>query len=147
MKVAVSSTGKSIDSFVDPRFGRCHYLLIVDPETMAVETLSNASVDAGHGAGIGTAQAVASTGAKVVLTGNVGPNAHAALKAVGITVYTGVGGTVAEAIERLKRGELHETLQPTVGGHHGMRRGMGGGRSRGMGRGGWSRETSPQGEM
>lgn len=30
MKVAVSSTGKNLRSQIDPRFGRCEYLIIVD---------------------------------------------------------------------------------------------------------------------
>ena len=34
MKIAISSTGKDLDCQIDPRFGRCQYFIIVDPETM-----------------------------------------------------------------------------------------------------------------
>jgi predicted Fe-Mo cluster-binding NifX family protein len=130
MKVAVSSFGNSLDDQIDPRFGRCQVILIVDTETMEARPLGNVSVGAAHGAGIGTAQTVASEGVKAVITGNVGPNAYTALKAAGITVYTGVNGTVRDTVEKFKRGELGETGQPTVGGHHGL-----GGRGSGRGRG------------
>jgi predicted Fe-Mo cluster-binding NifX family protein len=34
MKIAVSSTGQTLESAVEARFGRCPYFLIVDPATM-----------------------------------------------------------------------------------------------------------------
>ena len=130
MKVAVSTSGQDLSGMVDPRFGRCPYFLIVDTETMAVETVPNGAVGTAHGAGIQAAQLVASKGVKAVLTGNVGPNAYSALSASGITVLTGVSGTVTEAVERFKRGELSTTSSPTVGGHFGTG-GRGGGRGGG----------------
>ena len=130
MKVAISTSGQDLSGMVDPRFGRCPYFLIVDTETMAVETVLNGAVGTAHGAGIQAAQLVASKGVKAVLTGNVGPNAYSALSASGITVLTGVSGNVAEVVERFKRGELSTTSSPTVGGHFGT-----GGRSGGRGGG------------
>ena len=130
MKVAVSTSGQDLSGMVEPRFGRCQYFLIVDTETMAVETVLNGAVGTAHGAGIQAAQLVASKGVKAVLTGNVGPNAYSALSASGITVLTGVSGNVAEVVERFKRGELSTTSSPTVGGHFGT-----GGRSGGRGGG------------
>jgi len=130
MKVAVSSTGNSLDSSVDPRFGRCPVILIVDTETLKVEALSNTSIELAHGAGIGAAQAVASKGINAVITGSVGPNAYSALNAAGIKVYTGFNGTVRDAVERLRKGELSDTTGPTVGGHHGQGGSRGGGRGR-----------------
>jgi predicted Fe-Mo cluster-binding NifX family protein len=130
MKVAVSSTGNSLDSQVDPRFGRCQVILVVDTETLKVEALSNTSVGVAHGAGVGAAQVVASKGINAVITGSVGPNAYSALNAAGVKIYTGVNGTVRDAVERLRKGDLIEIAGPTVGGHHGMGglRGGGGGR-------------------
>jgi predicted Fe-Mo cluster-binding NifX family protein len=133
MKIAVSSMSTSLDGQVDPRFGRCPIILVVDTETLAVEALSNTSVEAAHGAGIGAAQMIASKGVKALLTGSVGPNAYSALTAAGIKVCTGVSGTVRDAVDKYKRGDLPQTSEPTVGGHHGM--GEGGGRGGGQGRG------------
>jgi len=128
MKVAVSSTGDSIDSPVDPRFGRCNIFLIVDTEKMSVESIENSSVFSAHGAGIGAAQKVASLGVKAVITGNVGPNAQMALSGAGVEIYMVSPVSVREAIELFKKGELTKVSSPTVGGHFGQGRGTGRGR-------------------
>jgi predicted Fe-Mo cluster-binding NifX family protein len=131
MKVAVSSTGGSLESAVDPRFGRCSVFLIVDTDTMKYQAVPNSSIGAAHGAGIGAAQVVAQMGVEAVLTGHVGPNAHMALSQAGIRVYTGAAGTVEAAVNQFKSGALREAASPTVGGHFGQ----GGGRGMRQGRG------------
>jgi predicted Fe-Mo cluster-binding NifX family protein len=131
MKVAVSATSGSMDAQIDPRFGRCQYFVIVDIETMNFTAIPNTSQNSSSGAGIQAAQVVANQSAKVVLTGNVGPNAFQALSAAGVTIITGVLGTVRDAIEKFKSGQLQKVTAPTTP----MGSGMGGGRGRGGGRG------------
>ena len=104
---------------------------MVDTETLNVEALSNTSIGVAHGAGVGAAQVVASKGIKAVITGSVGPNAFSALNAASVKIYTEVNGTVRDAVERLRKGDLIEIAGPTVGGHHGMGGLRGGGRGRG----------------
>jgi len=128
MKVCVSSVQPSLDSQIDPRFGRCPYFVIVDPETMQFEAIPNVSSGAIGGAGIQAAQTIASKRVKVLITGSIGPNAFQALSAAGIKTMTGTFGTVREVVEKYKRGELKGTDAPTVGGHFGV--GMGRGRGR-----------------
>jgi predicted Fe-Mo cluster-binding NifX family protein len=135
MKICVSAASNRIDSPIDPRFGRCPYLLIVDSETMQFEIIQNLASGATGGAGIQAAQTIARTGVKVLITGNIGPNAFQALSAAGIKIVTGASGTVREAVEKYKRGELSETGAPTVRGHFGK----GSGRGRGRGRADLSR--------
>ena len=125
MKICVSATANSLDAPVDPRFGRCPYFLIVDSDTMQFEVVPNVASGAMGGAGIQAAQTIASKGVKVLITGNVGPNAFQALSAAGIKIVIGAYGTVREAVEKYKRGELKETGSPTVGGHFGMGAGRG----------------------
>ena len=104
--------------------------LIVDTDTMNFEAISNESSMASGGAGIKAAQTVAKAGAKVVLTGNVGPNAFQTLSAAGILVFTEVDGTIKEVVERFKKGKLKETTASSVGSHFGMKAA-----GRGFGRG------------
>lgn len=171
MKVGVSSTGPSLDSQVDPRFGRCDYFILVETETMDFEAVENPSVMAMGGAGIQSAQLLANKGAEVILTGNCGPNAFQTFSAAGVKIIVGVVGTVKDAVERLKRGELQPTAQPNVASHFGTGPGMpqapgmgggpgmmpgpgggfgmGGGRGMGRGRGrgmmgGFGAGTAPQ---
>ena len=126
--MAVSTTGNNLDSAIDPRFGRCAYFLVVDTENMSFEAFSNESNALGGGAGIQSAQFVSSKGAQVLITGNCGPNAVQALSAAGVKVILGQSGTVREATERFKRGELTAASEANVGTHSGMGGGRGAGR-------------------
>ncbi len=119
MKIAVTSVGTEMDSQVDPRFGRAAYFAIVDTETMAFEAVENTNVSAAGGAGINSAKVVIDAGAEAVLTGNCGPNAERTLRAGNIKLYTGVTGTVAEAVEGFKAGRWQEAAGPNVGSHFG----------------------------
>jgi predicted Fe-Mo cluster-binding NifX family protein len=125
MKICVSSTSDGLDANVDARFGRCPYFVVVDSETMEFNTFENDSSSSAHGAGIQAAQTVANMGAKVVLTGNVGPKAFSVLSAAGIKVVTGVSGSIREVVTKYNNGELKETNNPNVGGHFGMGKGAG----------------------
>ncbi len=120
MKIVISSTGSTLESEIDPRFGRCSTFLLVDTETMEKEVIQNTSESSAHGAGIGAAQTVARLGAKAVITGHVGPNAHMALSGAGVDIYTIAHGTVKDGIEKLMKGKLVKTGSPTVGGHFGQ---------------------------
>lgn len=118
MRVAVTAKEASVDSQVDPRFGRARYILAIDVETGETEASDNdVNLNALQGAGIQTAQNVASLNVEAVLTGHLGPNAFRALSAAGIKAYTGLTGTVAEAVERLKSGELTPVQSADVEGH------------------------------
>ena len=125
MKICVSASSGSLDANVDSRFGRCPYFVIVDSETMEFSAILNDSTNGAHGAGIQAAQTVVNMGAKVVITGNVGPNAFSVLSAAGIKLVTGVSGSIRDAVEKYKSGQLQETGNPTVGGHFGMGKGQG----------------------
>ncbi|MGD6853025.1 MAG: NifB/NifX family molybdenum-iron cluster-binding protein [Candidatus Bathyarchaeia archaeon] len=131
MKICVSATGNNLEAALDPRFGRCLYLVIVDSETMQFEAIPNMAAGSTGGAGIQAAQTIANKGVKVVITGNIGPNAFGALSAAGIEIVTGASGPIKEVIEKYKKGEFQKTGLPTVGEHSGMGgmgRGRGGGR-------------------
>ncbi|OQX64133.1 MAG: dinitrogenase iron-molybdenum cofactor biosynthesis protein [Desulfococcus sp. 4484_241] len=139
MKVAVSSTGTDLDAQVDPRFGRCAFFMIVNTDDMSFEAIPNGGGSLSGGAGVQAASIVSSAGASAVLTGNCGPKALQGLTAAGIKVYTGLSGTVKDAVEQYKKGALKETTDATVAekaGLGGGGRGMGGGGGRGMGGGG-----------
>lgn len=120
MKIAITSTGKTLDSKVDPRFGRAAYFAIIDTETMDFSAIENESAAAAGGAGISSAKVVIDAGAEVVLTGNCGPNAERTLSAANVKLYIGATGTVAEAVELFKSGKLTEAAGPNVQPRFGM---------------------------
>ena len=136
MKVAVSSSGTNLDSQIDPRFGRCAYFVIVNTDDMSFEAFDNEGIALGGGAGIQSSQFVASKGVGAIITGNVGPNAVQTLYAAGVEIFMGQTGSVREAVERYRRGDIKPEGSPNVTDHYGMGGGTSGiGRSMGMGRG------------
>ena len=138
-KICVTSSGPTLDSLVDPRFGRCAYFIIADPETFDFEAVSNEAAMASGGAGIRAAQTVVSKSVDAVLTGSVGPNAFPALQDAGIRILSGVSGTVKSVLESYKSDGFQELTTPgpsNVGkGQGGPGRGLGMGYGMGLGRG------------
>ncbi|OQA22184.1 MAG: hypothetical protein BWY60_00322 [Actinobacteria bacterium ADurb.Bin346] len=122
MKICITSTGTTLSSSVDPRFGRCPYFIIYDLEQNTFEAIENSSRDAMGGAGIQAGQTIASKNVGAVLSGSFGPNAFRVLQAANIKTYSGVSGTVREAVEQYKKGQLTETSAPDVKAHYGMGR-------------------------
>ncbi|NCC73339.1 MAG: dinitrogenase iron-molybdenum cofactor biosynthesis protein [Sphingobacteriia bacterium] len=72
MKVAITSTGKSLESKLDQRFGRCAYFAIYDLETKNVEFIVNPNKEAVNGAGPATVQLVASKQVGKIISGEFG---------------------------------------------------------------------------
>ncbi len=136
-KIAVSCEEPSLDSRIDPRFGRAAGFLIVDPDTMAFKFIDNgASQVMAQGAGIQAAENIAKSGAKTLLTGYVGPKAFQGLTAAGIKIGQDLENmTVRQAIEKFKAGEVSMAAAPNRMSHGGMgQESMGQGQGR-MGRG------------
>jgi predicted Fe-Mo cluster-binding NifX family protein len=106
MKIAVSSTGPTMESTVEARFGRCPYFLIINPVTMEFEAVSNTKTDQSGGAGIQAAQLLAGKKASAVLTGRCGPNALKALEKESIRVVTGVAGSVMQVVQQFADGSI-----------------------------------------
>ncbi|MBC7105920.1 MAG: NifB/NifX family molybdenum-iron cluster-binding protein [Firmicutes bacterium] len=135
MKVAITATGPHLRAPVDPRFGRCRYLVIVDTGGGTHEAVENPAVTGPGGAGVALVQELVRRGVGTVITGDVGPNAFQALRAAGIAVHTGASGTVAEALDAYRRGGLRAAEGATVPAHRGQ--GLPGRGGRGTGRGRW----------
>lgn len=131
MRIVVSAEGATLDAPASPVFGRCPTYVLVDSETMEAEAVENPAMNQGGGAGIQAAQFVVNQGAQAVLTGNLGPNAFDVLEAAGVKGYLVPAGTVRQAVEAFKAGQLQPMGGANVAAHAGM--GQGGGR--GMGRG------------
>ena len=142
MKVVVSSTGPGLQAATSPTFGRCPVYVFVDTETMQAETLDNGAANAPGGAGIQAAQFVLEQGAQSVISGRVGPNAIDVLNAAQVPVYAFNGGTVQQAVEAFKAGQLQQATAGPMGRSGG--RGTGRGSGRGMGRSAGMGMAGPQ---
>jgi predicted Fe-Mo cluster-binding NifX family protein/NAD-dependent dihydropyrimidine dehydrogenase PreA subunit len=120
MKIAVTSTGPTLDDTVEARFGRCAYFLIIDAETMQYEPMENPNIALGGGAGIQSAQLMSEKGVTAVLTGNCGPNAFNVFGQAGIQVIVGLSGPVRNAVEQFKASGFTSASGPSVSSHFGI---------------------------
>jgi predicted Fe-Mo cluster-binding NifX family protein len=118
MKLAITSTGKELDSNLDPRFGRAAYFIIVEPETKAFEVVENSqNLNLPQGAGIQAGKTIIDHHIDVLITGHCGPKAFKVLQHAGVKVMTGASGTVADAIAQFNNGELETSAEADVEGH------------------------------
>lgn len=120
MKVLVSAQGADITAQVDPRFGRAACFVTVDSDSGQWTVQPNASMEAGHGAGIESARFAIDQGVEAVLTGATGPNAFRTLRAAGVAVYLVSAGTVADAVDAFRRGALVRSDGASAPAHAGI---------------------------
>ena len=140
MKIAVSSKGKGLQDQFDSSFGRCSGFVVYDTESQTSSFVDNSQNQGlAQGAGVQAAQAVSSSGADVLITGQVGPNAMQALSRSQMQIFATSAQTVQEAIQAWERGDLKPVPAASgsspAGGGQGLGRG-GGGKGRGPDQGG-----------
>jgi predicted Fe-Mo cluster-binding NifX family protein len=118
MKLAVTSQGGTLQSPLDPRFGRAKLFILLDTETGAFSVVDNSvNLNAAQGAGIQAAKKIVELGADALITGHVGPKAFSTLQAGKIKIYAGATGTVADAVQQFKDGKLEAATSADVEGH------------------------------
>ena len=107
MNIAITSTGSTLESAIDPRFGRAKFFVAVDTETGTFTAHDNRQ----------NLQATQGAGVQAVISGNVGPKAFRVLNMAGIAVYLCGEGSVADALARFRKGELKAVDAANVEGH------------------------------
>lgn len=103
MKVAITSTGKGLESTLDQRFGRCAFFVIYDTETGGMEILPNPNKEAEGGAGPASVQLVASKGVEKIISGEFGVKIKSLLDSLKIqmVVYKEPQKTIQSIIDML----------------------------------------------
>lgn len=119
MKIAVPSTGQTLEDPADTRFGRARYFILIDSDTMDHQAVENPGASAQGGAGIAAAQAVADRQAGAVITHQCGMNAARVFQSAGIELIQAVPGTVGELVQKYNEG----ALKPLTGIHAGYHSG------------------------
>lgn len=103
MKVAITSTGNTLESTIDPRFGRCSYFVIYDIDTKAMEFIPNPNKSADEGAGPASVQVVASKEVNKIISGEFGMKIKSLLDSLKIqmVIVKDTDKTISEIIEML----------------------------------------------
>jgi predicted Fe-Mo cluster-binding NifX family protein len=103
---------------MDPRFGRAARFILVDDESESIQVIENSqNLNAAQGAGLQAAEIASRAGADCIITGHCGPKAFKALSVAGIRIYSGIDGTVRQAVDRLRKGELKQAACADTEGH------------------------------
>ena len=126
MKIAISSTGKNLESEIDARFGRCNYFLIVEidkekKEIKNVKAIENTAQAQMGGAGITAGEIVAREKVEAVITTNLGPRAFSVFGQFGIEIYQGQG-KIKDAVQDFINGKLKKMSEATGPQHMGFRK-------------------------
>jgi predicted Fe-Mo cluster-binding NifX family protein len=118
MRVAISTSGTTVDAPLEPRFGRAPRFLVCSTEQEGVEVVDNhPNLRAAQGAGIQAATLVSRMDVDAIVTGHCGPKAFRVLAAAGIKVFLSDAPTPADALDRLKAGTLAPAQAADVEGH------------------------------
>lgn len=110
MRIAISAEDpRGLESMAAQHFGRCPYYILVDIEDNTItdiRTLPNPYLQ-NHTPGA-VPGFIHEQGAAVMLTGGMGRRAIAFFEQYGIEAFTGVSGTVRQALEQYLGGELRD---------------------------------------
>jgi len=118
MKLIIPVGSKSLNAPVCPSLGRTPFFLLFDTANGSQEFLDNTAAASQGGAGIKAAQALADSGATVLITCRCGENAAQVLQAVDIKIFKAEDGSAAENIVRFKAGALSLLKEIHPGFHH-----------------------------
>ena len=113
MKIAISATGKGLDSNIYTKFERCHFFLILDIEKNLLLPIENKTKDRPHEIGGTIGKLIANEGIDTVIVSDIGPSAFEIFKRYGIRIYR-AEGIVEDGVRCLKEGKLAELTKPTL---------------------------------
>ncbi len=110
MKVAITSSGNSLDARMDRRFGRCLFFVIYDTTSGGYEIIPNPNLNRVEGAGPAAVQLVAGKGVKKVVSGEFGAKIKSLFDQLQIQLITvpEEETTVKEIIELLAKEAVPE---------------------------------------
>lgn len=107
MKIAITSTGNTLDSTLDQRFGRCSFFVIYNTDNNAIEFVTNPNKEAEEGAGPASVQLVASRSVSKIVSGEFGMKIKSLLDSLKIQmiVLKEPDKTIKEIIEIINGGK------------------------------------------
>lgn len=101
MKIAIASTGKSLEDEVSNVAGRSPYYLIFENDIL-IEKIKNPFVFGGGGAGFGVVKMLFDKGVSLIIAGNFGSNMEFALKEKKMDYKIESGKLIKEILEENK---------------------------------------------
>jgi len=110
VKIAITARGAGLGARLDPHFGKCRQLLIVDDDDR-FDAWGNPAGDQPGGQGISLAKRLTETGCDCLITGVINPQAYDVLHEHGIAVYLAEEGAILELVESVRNGSLKPAMR------------------------------------
>jgi predicted Fe-Mo cluster-binding NifX family protein len=118
VKIAVASSGTSLDSWVDEHTGRAAFIIIYDTESEHYAAHDNfSSLDCIHWAGPRIVDFLTHMQVDSIIVRRIGPSAFRKLSDARVKVYYVDKVAVVDAIKRLREGSLTLARSPNCPGH------------------------------
>ncbi|TAL67677.1 MAG: dinitrogenase iron-molybdenum cofactor biosynthesis protein [Bacteroidetes bacterium] len=112
MKIFIPSSGDSIESPIDSRFGRCQYFIIYDIVLDNYEIYRNPFAGMENASGSSLALTIKNKGIEYVIASHIGKKTFNILSENEIKIYKAESGsTVKEAITNYLEGNLYQVFQ------------------------------------
>ena len=108
MKIAISAEREDLNGYIDRRFERCPYFLIVDTKTMNFESIFNNGTMTKDGTSSTALEIVLSNGIEAVITGDMNRNAYKILSNAKKKIITGVTGRIKNIVEEFRINEIKQ---------------------------------------
>ena len=102
MKIAVASTGPTLEHYVGTRLGRCTYILIVDLDTMRYEPIVNPLVNFDEVEVTAFTNIISNKGVTAVMAGRCDADLLKKINDSGIKTLIGFAGSVQRTLERFR---------------------------------------------
>ncbi|HPB25207.1 MAG TPA: NifB/NifX family molybdenum-iron cluster-binding protein [Bacteroidales bacterium] len=101
MKIAITSTGDSLNSTIDQRFGRCAFFAVYDTDSKSTEFIVNPNKDGQGGVGPASVQLIASKNVTKVISGEFGAKVKPLFDSLNIQMVLvhGQEKTISDIIE------------------------------------------------
>lgn len=120
-QVAIPAKGASLDAPTSQTFERTPMFVLVDPETLAYNVLSNPACHTPAGAGVQAAQVIVQHPVRAVIARHLGMNTLRVIQAAGLLAYHMDGATVRQVVTAYSAGKLR-LLETPVADAGGFRR-------------------------
>jgi len=120
MKIAVPTIGsRGLEELIGEHFGRTQTYTIVDSESNKIKTIDNTSHHMGGQAY--PPELLSKEGVEAILCSGMGGRAIRMFREHNISVYVGAFGTVKDALESWRAGELQEADESNACSQHAFR--------------------------
>lgn len=109
MKIAIATSGKTLDAPFAPHFGRAENFIIFDTIIKEWDVYPNPALNSKRNLGFQAARFIANHDVQVAISGDFGPNAIRVLAGAGIRMFS-AAYTIRKILADYEEGQLREVV-------------------------------------